>query len=33
MFAAGVAHIPMLGLLSAFIKDWVPLIDEYHYCA
>ncbi|QRW05495.1 peroxisomal membrane protein PEX16 [Ceratobasidium sp. AG-Ba] len=22
---------PLLGLLSAFIGDWVPLIDEYYY--
>ncbi|KAJ8702546.1 hypothetical protein PTI98_001253 [Pleurotus ostreatus] len=25
------AHTPILGLLSAFVKDWIPLINEYHY--
>jgi hypothetical protein len=23
---------PVLGLFSAFVKEWVPLIDEYYYC-
>jgi len=25
------ASAPILGLLSAFLKDWMPLIDEYYY--
>jgi hypothetical protein len=32
-FAKSTAHAPLLGLLSAFVTDWVPLIDEYYYCA
>lgn len=27
------ASIPLLGIASAFLKDWMPLIDEYYYCA
>jgi len=30
-FADKTASAPILGLLSAFVKDWVPLIDEYYY--
>ncbi|KAL0951245.1 hypothetical protein HGRIS_007963 [Hohenbuehelia grisea] len=30
-FADRTIHTPVLGLLSAFMKDWIPLIDEYHY--
>ncbi|KAI0094855.1 peroxisome membrane protein [Irpex rosettiformis] len=30
-FADRTAHTPLLGILSGFIKDWIPLIDEYHY--
>ncbi|TDL28628.1 peroxisomal membrane protein PEX16 [Rickenella mellea] len=30
-FANKTSHAPLLGLISAFIKDWVPLIDEYYY--
>jgi len=30
---ANQTRTPLLGLLSALIKDWVPLIDEYYYCA
>lgn len=26
------ANAPLLGLLSAVAKDWIPLIDEYYYC-
>ncbi|KAH9950387.1 peroxisomal membrane protein PEX16 [Amylocystis lapponica] len=22
----------LLGIFSGFVKDWIPLIDEYHYC-
>ncbi|KAF9457061.1 peroxisome membrane protein [Collybia nuda] len=25
------SHAPLLGLLSGFIHDWIPLIDEYYY--
>jgi peroxin-16 len=32
-FANRTATTPVLGVLSAFMKDWIPLIDEYHYCA
>ena len=31
-FADRTAHTPVLSILSAFLKDWIPLIDEYHYC-
>lgn len=31
-FADRTANTPVLGVLSAFLKDWIPLIDEYHYC-
>ncbi len=31
-FADRTAHTPVLSVLSAFLKDWIPLIDEYHYC-
>ena len=27
------ANAPILGLISAVIRNWVPLIDEYYYCA
>ncbi|KAL6309919.1 peroxisome membrane protein [Sparassis latifolia] len=30
-FADTTANIPLLGVFSAFMKDWIPLIDEYHY--
>ncbi|KAI0936410.1 hypothetical protein AcW1_000662 [Taiwanofungus camphoratus] len=30
-FANKTVHVPLLGLFSAFLKDWIPLIDEYHY--
>jgi len=26
-----VSGAPLIGLLSSFIADWVPLIDDYHY--
>lgn len=26
-----VAHVPLLSLVGAVVKDWVPLIDEYYY--
>ena len=31
-FANKVAHTPVIGIFSAFVKDWIPLIDEYYYC-
>lgn len=31
-FATRTAQAPLLGLFGAFVKDWIPLIDEYHYC-
>jgi peroxin-16 len=24
-------NVPLLGLVSALVKDWIPLIDEYYY--
>ncbi|KZT02655.1 peroxisome membrane protein [Laetiporus sulphureus 93-53] len=30
-FAARTARVPLLNIFSAFIRDWIPLIDEYHY--
>ncbi|KAL5519083.1 hypothetical protein ACEPAH_766 [Sanghuangporus vaninii] len=30
-FAAKTARTPVLGLLSAFIQDWIPLIEDYYY--
>ncbi|OBZ78670.1 Peroxisomal membrane protein PEX16 [Grifola frondosa] len=30
-FAKSTAHAPLLGIFSAFVNDWVPLIDEYYY--
>jgi len=30
-FADRTASTPLLSVLSAFLKDWIPLIDEYHY--
>ncbi|GJJ08803.1 hypothetical protein Clacol_003022 [Clathrus columnatus] len=26
------ATAPVLGLFSAFVRDWMPLIDDYYYC-
>lgn len=31
-FANKTAHTPFVGIFSAFVKDWIPLIDEYYYC-
>jgi len=28
-----VAHVPLLGLFGALVRDWMPLIDEYYYCS
>ncbi|KAF8640658.1 hypothetical protein AX17_000315 [Amanita inopinata Kibby_2008] len=30
-FAEKTAHVPLVGLFGALIKDWIPLIDEYYY--
>lgn len=30
-FAEATAHRPLLGLVGSFVRDWVPLIDEYYY--
>lgn len=30
--ADATANIPLVNILSALVKDWVPLIDEYYYC-
>ncbi|TFL03738.1 peroxisome membrane protein [Pterulicium gracile] len=29
----GTARLPLIGLFSTLAKEWVPLIDEYYYCA
>ncbi|CAL1695690.1 unnamed protein product [Somion occarium] len=29
--ADSTANVPLLGLFSAVVKDWIPLIDEYYY--
>jgi hypothetical protein len=26
------AQWPVLNILGAFLRDWMPLIDEYYYC-
>lgn len=31
-FIASTQHLPIVGILSALLRDWVPLIDKYHYC-
>ncbi|KAF8168141.1 peroxisomal membrane protein PEX16 [Crassisporium funariophilum] len=25
------SHAPLLGLFGSFVKDWIPLIDDYYY--
>ncbi|KZO96317.1 peroxisome membrane protein [Calocera viscosa TUFC12733] len=30
-FASRTENIPLLNVLSALVRDWVPLIDEYYY--
>ncbi|KIL70868.1 hypothetical protein M378DRAFT_183437 [Amanita muscaria Koide BX008] len=25
-------NTPLLGLVSALVKDWIPLVNEYYYC-
>lgn len=32
-FVTRTAHTPLLGLFGALLKDWMPLIDDYYYCA
>jgi len=31
-FAESSAQWPVLNILGALLRDWMPLIDEYHYC-
>lgn len=31
-FAESSAQWPLLNIPGAFLRDWMPLIDEYHYC-
>ncbi|KAH7883547.1 peroxisomal membrane protein PEX16 [Phlebopus sp. FC_14] len=30
--AESTARMPILGVFSAVVNDWIPLIDEYYYC-
>lgn len=30
-FVSKTSHAPLVGLLGALVKDWIPLIDEYYY--
>ncbi|KAJ3823600.1 peroxisomal membrane protein PEX16 [Lentinula raphanica] len=30
--AESISTTPILGLFGTLIQDWIPLIDEYHYC-
>lgn len=32
-FVEKTAHTPLIGLFGALAKDWIPLIDDYYYCA
>ena len=27
------ARAPFIGVFSVVMRDWIPLIDEYYYCA
>lgn len=31
-FAETSAQWPLLNIPGTFLRDWMPLIDEYHYC-
>jgi hypothetical protein len=31
-FAESSAQWPLLNIPGALLRDWMPLIDEYHYC-
>lgn len=31
--AVTASRAPLLGIFGAFMHDWIPLIDEYYYCA
>jgi hypothetical protein len=31
-FAESSAPWPLLNIFGALLRDWMPLIDEYHYC-
>jgi len=30
-FIASTEHLPVFGIFSALLRDWMPLIDKYHY--
>jgi peroxin-16 len=30
-FVTRTARTPLLGLFGSFVKDWIPLINEYYY--
>ncbi|KAI0788465.1 peroxisome membrane protein [Abortiporus biennis] len=30
-FTNSTAHTPLIGIFSTFMKEWIPLIDEYYY--
>ena len=30
--AEGSERWPILNILSPFLRDWMPLVDEYYYC-
>lgn len=32
-FVTQTARTPLLSLFGSFAKDWIPLINEYYYCA
>jgi hypothetical protein len=32
-FIASTEHLPIIKIFSALLRDWMPLIDKYHYCA
>lgn len=32
-FVTRTSQAPLLGLFGALVKDWIPLIDTYYYCA
>jgi hypothetical protein len=26
------ANLPIIGVVSSIVKDWIPLVDGYYYC-
>jgi len=32
-FAVSFGRFPVVGILGVFLKEWIPLIDDYYYCA